>query len=1845
MKKRIISLLLAVIMLLTGVPYVSAADEYDADASYTVISTYEEFLDFLDNAYNFGDLEYYRLGADISADGNVIGEYEMKNIVFDGNGHKITGLNIENALFASIEGSYFRNVTFENATVTGAYDGRTIDVALLSQKITKDSYITNLIFKSCNINIAGEDGLYVAFIAAYNEGNVTNCIIENNCIITVDPEIVDYSSDIIIGGMVAYNTGEAVVTNCISKMQYSVVDGPAYTLGGIVGENRAVVTYCYADIASSDLIEYFDYICGYSAGNYYNEFHAYKDDGSFVVYETTDSGKYSSTDVYVFAAEMSEKVMNENTANLFGRRPDEDLPALWAVENGDLWLSFDGKTGQVYLTFADDISNNIKVNGVASAPHSDIRGISYYFRDNKTTREVVQGKKFSVRVGSYSGGNYVRNYVDFYVNTLNYKEVNAVIQKPLQKYVKNMTNVFDGDNGTYSDMFYEPDVEFSTTYATNHVKIQMYPFSTSVTLSNIKEFDEIRDVLFVGEGTDEKPFEIGSGYELMAMSYYVNSGKKLGSLRYNEASYVLTCDIDLNYADFISIGSYSSDGSTAFRGHFNGNGYFILNLRIVTTSSYTGLFGVVKGIETDDGYKKAVIENVSIHGADVADADFNNKADIKGVLVGQAEHAVLRGCVAMGDISGGTFIGGLAGYTYYTDVINCGADVTAFSYHQWTRLGGLIGNAEYTKIVNSYTLSDPYTFGVIDETYVDVGILVGKRLETTYEHCFYDNLITIFNYSDMNDPELSMTYSKFGMRQTAFLDALVYYSAVNGLETTFMQSSHGYSIPVASTKTAAQHVAVCASTSSGSLQFVYYPDQTWRKFRSGNAPVYIQNNSDKELKGIVIKDFNGNVLDIEYSYDGDSIYFTMPYCHIKIYPVYTSPYLEGGGTEADPYIITSYDDLVLMAKQVNESDPDEPYRHGYYLVVNDINCDYEEIPAIGISPNDKAYEHAFAGTFDGNGHRIHTGVIDTEMGFSGLFYALEGAEIRDLYLDNLVVMLPAKVNSNFAGSILAANVVDSKDATKFVNISVDGCYYYSSTPSQGVNSKSSVSFFANNVVSDAEFINILIKNTIFNVVRGDYFENRATIFNAADSDAEITMKNILALQNINDFDLFTNATPSNIAASGNVYSSIYKTSDDPDYFMHSHFSDFTTRALASKIEFADQMNEYARTNLMSYVPATWSSINDETDIILGISDDIKIEYDILYDDVFTTSETKLLDMEYAPVSASANEEVCIYYFSDADVSSISIKTISGETVPFSADIAYQDPQFGVIRFMMPTTDVIITNNNEPIEPLMMKGIGTEEDPYVIVVREHLVLVANVINGLVEQYKPSDEYVDYDKAYYIIERDIDMTGITWDGIGTSDLYFSGQIDGQENYIKFLNKNTIRPDNKRAGLFTRLESSAVIKNLKLINSDVYNTDTYHNAAGAIAMINYGRIEKCVIINLNMTADNLENAGAIAGKNLGAGIIENCAVGNSRLSDLNGNSGSYLTYMNQSSVGNCFIYGCYWNTAKYDIAVESGIKPEHVYYDTAEAMADTGSYAIYKSREQFASGEVTYLLNNAYALKENIWRQNLPGFSPVDQTPVLDSTHRVVDYADSEGYFNRQDIQSTRYAMVGDTNVDGKIGSEDLKYLRGFFNRLSGLKLRGMIAADINADGVLDKNDYDILEKYIKTGIGKDEYNIGVQLPIVYKMPVNAQFMGDLNGDFEITETDLKLLEENFSDEALPDEELRQKLDINLDGTLDEKDIDCMILYLDAVKELREYGGFPGKAGYIGAEIDFDKQPEIPEEPEKPVEPEEPEDDKTPEDEKEDDTLCDTCGKNHDNFIIRVFCFFTRLFVTLFKLLGIW
>ncbi len=1836
MKKRIISLFLAVIMLISAIPFASAEEVViDADAQYTTISTYAEFLDFLDNAYNFGDLEYYRLSADITADGNVIGEYNMNNIVFDGNGHKITGLNIENALFESINGSYFRNVTFENATVTGYLSGNSLDVAVLSQS-TSDSFITNLVFSGCNVIIPSEGSIYAAFVSANNEGNITNCIIDSNCSITADTSYADPDAEILIGGIAAYNSGDAVVTNCISKMKYTSADGPLYSLGGIVAENRAVVTYCYSAVASSDTAEDFGYIYAIAGGDYYNQFHVHKEDGKFNVTETGYTKDYSAMDVLEFAAEMSETVMNDNTNNLYGKRPDEDLPALWSVENGDLWLSFDGKTGQVYFSFAEDIADNIKNNGIAKNSNPDIKSVSYYFCDTNNTKEVIPGKKFSVRVGNYSGGNYVRNYVDLHIRTTDYKVVNAVISKPLQSYVKNMDNTFDGVEGTYSDMLFAPVITYNTTDAVCNAKINIYPFCTSAGLSNVSSFDEIRYLMFKGEGTESNPFEIGSAYELMAFSHYVNYGLSFGSLKYNEASYVLTADIDLNYADFNPIGSYSSDGSTAFKGHFNGQGHYIRNLRIITTNSYTGFFGIVKGTDT----QKAVLENITIHGADVADADINNKADIKGVLVAQAEHATIRGCVAMGDISGGTFIGGLAGYTYHTDIINCGTDVNAYSYHQWTRLGGIVGNAEYTNIINSYTLSNPHAFQVIDESYVDVGIIAGRRLETNYEHCYYDNMIPSFSYSDMNASELSNIYSKYGMTTRNFMDELIYYSAVNGYETTFTQSEYGKTIPVASNDAQAQYIAMCASTSAGPVKFVYYPTETWHKFKSGSATVFVESGSDKELKDIIIKDFNGNTVDVDYKIEDGVASFRMPYFSVKIYPSFTEPYLDGDGTEADPYRIASYDDLVFMAKQINENNPDEKYRDGYYLVVNDIDCDYNEIPVIGLADGDKAYEHAFRGTFDGNGNKIYNGIIKTTTAYAGMFYALEGAEIRDVYFENLMVLLPSSVTADFKAAFIAANVVHSDEPTKFVNISINKCFYSLSSPLNGISSTSSFSFLANNVVSDVEFINCLFKNSNMRGSYVDEIKNKVFLCGVYDSYAQITAKNVLALDYLSDFALLYNANPGNIAESENVYHTYLIENDT--FLIHKLIAEFVVFTYATSYEFEDIMNDYAKNNLMSYEPAVWSSINDETDIILGISDDISFDYNIIYDDVFTTNETKLIDMEYAPSEARAGKEVSICYYADADVSNLSVKTESGKDVPFTTDLAYQEAQFGVIRFTMPWEDVIITINSKEIEPILMEGIGTEEDPYVMTRREHLVLVANVINGFTEQYKPSAEYVDYDKAYYIIERDIDMTGVTWDGIGTSDVYFSGQIDGQGNYIKFLNKNSIRPDGKNAGLFTRLKASAVIKNLKLEEAYVYITDTYHNAAGAFAMLNYGRIEKCMLFNLSMKNDGLTNAGAIAGRNLGMGIIENCAVINSSVTDAStGNSGSYIAYFNQSSIGNCFIYDCVWNSTACDIAVEGGIKPERIYYNMEEAQSDTDSYSVYKSNEVFASGEVTYLLNNAYALKENVWRQNLPGFEPIDKYPMLETTHRVVDFIDDAGYYNRQDIQSTRYAMVGDINVDGMVQADDLNMLNRFFKRSTAIKLRGMIAADINADGILDKNDYDILENYVRTGAGEEEYSIGTQLPIVYRMPVNALFIADLNGNFEVTEEDYRLHEEYLAIADTLDDDMRIKLDINLDGELNAIDTECIILYLDAAAAGRSYGGFTGKVGYIGEEIDFEKQPVIPEEPE---EDEDDKEDEIPEDDK-DDAICDSCGSDHENFIIRIFCFFTKFFVTLFTLLGIW
>ena len=148
-----------------------------------------------------------------------------------------------------------------------------------------------------------------------------------------------------------------------------------------------------------------------------------------------------------------------------------------------------------------------------------------------------------------------------------------------------------------------------------------------------------------------KTYSISSAKELKRFADIVNDGNT------GEGStFVLTEDIDLSeYSSgegWTPIGNYGVDTSLQFKGTFNGNGHIISNLTINRPSAdYQGLFGYC-----GSGFKifNLGVENVNITAR-------NNVGGITGqATTGSSK---LINCFAKGNITGSSYVGGLAGYS------------------------------------------------------------------------------------------------------------------------------------------------------------------------------------------------------------------------------------------------------------------------------------------------------------------------------------------------------------------------------------------------------------------------------------------------------------------------------------------------------------------------------------------------------------------------------------------------------------------------------------------------------------------------------------------------------------------------------------------------------------------------------------------------------------------------------------------------------------------------------------------------------------------------------------------------------------------------------------------------------------------------------------------------------------------------------------------------------------------------------------------------------------------------------------------------------------------------------
>ena len=250
-------------------------------------------------------------------------------------------------------------------------------------------------------------------------------------------------------------------------------------------------------------------------------------------------------------------------------------------------------------------------------------------------------------------------------------------------------------------------------------------------------------------------------------------------------------------------------------------------------------------------------------------------------------------------------------------------------------------------------------------------------------------------------------------------------------------------------------------------------------------------------------------------------------------------------------------------------------------------------------------------------------------------------------------------------------------------------------------------------------------------------------------------------------------------------------------------------------------------------------------------------------------------------------------------------------------------------------------------------------------------------------------------------DINGEEISWSPIGTKEQPFNGVFYGRGHIISGLYINS---RNTNSGLFGHTENKSIIKNLVVDGCINVHTDTNksqyagavvgHNQgivdgcinaasinaiealnggviSGGIAGFNKGIIRKCSNAGTILTKTYL--IGGICGRNLG--VIENCFNAGTV-------SGKYLIgglcaqLCSCGRISNCFNIGsvdgedCVGDMAGDD--GETGIN--NVYYCKPfdETTSDIGTA---KTVEQFASGEVAYLLGDE-------WGQNIG----VDEYPVI-------------------------------------------------------------------------------------------------------------------------------------------------------------------------------------------------------------------------------------------------------------------
>lgn len=236
----------------------------------------------------------------------------------------------------------------------------------------------------------------------------------------------------------------------------------------------------------------------------------------------------------------------------------------------------------------------------------------------------------------------------------------------------------------------------------------------------------------------------------------ISNADELQNMTTNDANkiFILTNDIDMA-KEVGATNNFNPIGSgLPLKGKFYGAGFKISNLHLITTSSYTGLFGITEDFEVSN----LKLENIYLE----------SNSYIVGGLIAYDRNPKIKDVHITGTIKGAGKVGGLIGQSLGGEVIK--SSFTGSSTSTSAEIGGLIGNTAQTDLLNSYAdadiigtdgvggligyhtsgsptdFSSNYSTGAVQgDNYVGglIGLALTSNTNVTYENSFSASDVTV----------------------------------------------------------------------------------------------------------------------------------------------------------------------------------------------------------------------------------------------------------------------------------------------------------------------------------------------------------------------------------------------------------------------------------------------------------------------------------------------------------------------------------------------------------------------------------------------------------------------------------------------------------------------------------------------------------------------------------------------------------------------------------------------------------------------------------------------------------------------------------------------------------------------------------------------------------------------------------------------------------------------------------------------------------------------------------------------------------------------------------------------